>query len=562
VDGIPAAPPPVTVHERAWLGAGRPRRPSGASRYRSLPITRAVRAWTAVLAASAVGTVLLLLGTELPGPLRAADDAAYSLRVAPDSDTWDVLVWAREVLDGGRAGYRLLWVPTVLLLAWLARWRHLALYVGIMSLVAAASRLAGSDAALARAVRSSVTGSAADVVIPAWPIVVVSAVATATLHVLAPAGRARRAGWLAVVVAVSAVVLARLALGLDTVFAAAVSAALGCSATALAFALLAPECEVPVTYRRQVAAHLRLDEARRSRVLAALRDQLGLDVKDLAPYRLDGSAGSTPCRLHLAAGPVEHLFGKLYSTSHLRSDRRYKLARVLLYGRLEDEAPFSSVRRLVEHEDYMLRLLRDNGVRVPEPLGVVEVAAGREYMLVTELVPDAVELLQAELTDEVVDDALRQVRGLWRAGVAHRDIKPSNVLVRGSRVYLVDVSFGELRPSGWRQAVDLGNMLLSLALTVEAPRVLRRARLAFSEDELAEAVAASGSVTIPRQLRKRVRADGRDLLRELRAALPPHPPLAIQRWSVRRVALATAVVVSVPATVGLAVLNLRAGQLL
>ena len=40
--------------------------------------------------------------------------------------------------------------------------------------------------------------------------------------------------------------------------------------------------------------------------------------------------------------------------SHVRADRWYKLGRTILYGRLEDEAPFQSVRRLVEYEDYAL----------------------------------------------------------------------------------------------------------------------------------------------------------------------------------------------------------------
>ena len=163
-------------------------------------------------------------------------------------------------------------------------------------------------------------------------------------------------------------------------------------------------------YRREVKAHLRLDAEREERVCAAVRDQLRLELTGIEPYRLDGSAGSTPCRLRVAGGNPEFLFGKLYSLTHLRSDRWYKLARVLRYGRLEDEAPFASVRRLVEHEDYMLRLLRDAGVRVPEPVGVVEVVAGREYLLVTELVPGAVEILDlasGEVPDAVLDDALR-----------------------------------------------------------------------------------------------------------------------------------------------------------
>jgi hypothetical protein len=50
-----------------------------------------------------------------------------------------------------------------------------------------------------------------------------------------------------------------------------------------------------------------------------------------------------------------HLFGKIYSTSHLRADRWYKVGRSILYGQLEDEVPLGSVRRLALYEDYALR---------------------------------------------------------------------------------------------------------------------------------------------------------------------------------------------------------------
>ena len=83
-------------------------------------------------------------------------------------------------------------------------------------------------------------------------------------------------------------------------------------------------------------------------------------------------------------GPDEFLFAKLYTKGHVRADRWYKLWRTILYGSLEDEHPFQTVRRLVTYEDYALRLLQDIGVRTARPYGIVEITPEREYMLVTE----------------------------------------------------------------------------------------------------------------------------------------------------------------------------------
>lgn len=474
---------------------------------------------------------------------------------------WSAGAWGWLESVGGALSYRIVWVPVTLVLVRAARWRHLALYLGTVWLIATAALLAGGDVGLAEAVREGVTGSTDDVLLPAWPVLVLSAVATAGIRVLTPSGPWRRRGWVAAGLLVAGVAATRVALGADAASVALASAALGAAPVSVVFLLLAPESEFPVTYRPTVKAHLRLDGERTDRIRAAVRDQLGLTLTALEPYRLDGSAGSTPCRLTIGEAPGQ-LFGKLYATSHLRSDRWYKLVRVLRYGRLEDEAPFSSVRRLVEHEDYMLRLLRDGGVRVPEPVGVVEVVAGREYLLVTELVPDSVELLQRPVDEAVVGDALDQVRRLWAAGAAHRDIKPSNVLVRDMRVYLVDVSFGELRPSSWRQAVDLANMLLTLSLRVEPAQLVRWATPWFSAEELGEAFATTGPLTMPRQLRRRIDDTGRDLVGEFAALVPRHPRIRVQRWSVRRVLLALATVGGIVLTTILVVVNLRAGGLI
>jgi hypothetical protein len=86
-------------------------------------------------------------------------------------------------------------------------------------------------------------------------------------------------------------------------------------------------------------------------------------------------------------------------------------------------------------------------------------------------------------------------------------------------------------------------MMLVLATRSSCEQVYRRARLQFNDDEIAEAFAATSGITMPSQLRKAMRDQGRDLHAEFLRLLPEWaPPVAIQRWSVRRVGLTIGVV--------------------
>src|SRR4029453_3043756 len=229
----------------------------------------------------------------------------------------------------------------------------------------------------------------------------------------------------------------------------------------------------------------------------ALHDQLGLVVTQVEPFGLAGSAGSTPLRIKVKGDPPPQLFGKLYARSHLRADRWYKLGRELLYGRLEDEKPFHTVRRLVQQEDYALQKLYLAGLPTPRPYGVVELTPEREYLLVTEFFAGATELGEAEVDTQVIDDGLSIVRRLGDAGLAHRDINPPNLLVRDGRRFLIDVAFVEARPTPWREAVDLANMMLCLALRSSPELVYERAKRQFTVEEITEAFAATRGLAMP-----------------------------------------------------------------
>jgi tRNA A-37 threonylcarbamoyl transferase component Bud32 len=287
----------------------------------------------------------------------------------------------------------------------------------------------------------------------------------------------------------------------------------------------------------------------------ALADQLGLTALDVEPFGQAGSAGSTPLRIQVQgeAGTTRHVFGKLYARSHLRADRSYKLWRALLYGRLEDEKPFHTVKRLVQQEDYALALMQRAGLPSPEPYGVAELTPEREYLIVFEFIDGAREIGEAEVDDAIIDQGLAIVRRLWDANLAHRDIKPANLLVRDGKLYLIDVFFAEIHPSPWRQAVDLANMMLCLGLRSSPEQVYERALRQFSVQEITEAFAAARGLALPSQLRKMMRDQGRDLHAEFVRLLPAPPrPISVQRWSARRVGLLLVVLLALIPAIPLA----------
>ena len=396
---------------------------------------------------------------------------------------------------------------------------------------------------------------------PSLPVATLAVTLTVVGLALVPRGQWRQRWFVAAAVLISALGVARMYLGVDHPSDVWIGALLGPAIAVIVFKLFVPESIWPVSYDRGSKAHLDISGVRGQAIRTALREQLGIVVAEIEPFGQEGSGGSTPLRIKAEGEEDVYLFAKLYARSHLRSDRWYKVARTILYGSLEDEIRFQSVRRLVEYEDYMLLLLSRAGLPSPRPLGFVEITPEREYMIVTEFIDGAREMGDANVSDEVIDNALQVVRQMWDAGLAHRDIKPANVLVRDSEIVLIDPAFATVRPSAWRQAVDLANMMLILALRTSPERVYDRALRFFSPDDIAEAFAASHSVTIPSQsrsslneLKKRL---GVDIIARFKELAPTRPAISIQRWSRRRVFLTVGALFVFMLVISLVIDNIR-----
>jgi tRNA A-37 threonylcarbamoyl transferase component Bud32 len=530
----------------------RRRRPSGEPR----PLVRGIgwqrRAW-GLLATVLLGVVLAVAeATDAATGLdRAVADAAADLRTPTLVDvakTVDVLTAVPLIMV-------LRW-GTVLALAALGRFRHLVVFL---------TTFVVTDWVVARALHVAlerpdvpVLADAGTYAFPSRSIAALAITLVGVSLVLVPRGAARRtASWL-VHATLLVVVFSELILATDYVIPMGFSWLLATVLAGAAFRTFVPEDVFPVTLKRGGnAAHLDLGGERGEAIVRAMRDQLGVTVMNVEPFGLEGSGGSSPLRMTLDDG--SRVFAKVYSTSHARADRWYRVIREVLYGQLEDETPMGSVRRLVTYEDYALRSLRDAGVDVARTYGVVELTPNREYMLVTEFFEGGRSLSDSDVDDTVIDGGLDLVRHLWDAGFAHRDLKPANLLVVGGHLQLVDVSALEVRPSPWRQAVDLANMMLCLALRSDADRVYARATSVFTPDEIAEGFASAVGLAIPTELSEKLKADGRPLIDRFKELAPAREPVSIQRWSPRRAALTAAVGAGVLVLAGMLVDSVRAG---
>jgi tRNA A-37 threonylcarbamoyl transferase component Bud32 len=532
--GTASLPPDPAVRRTT-----RRRRPTGAPPPLPHPVSVTTRAWLILAVVVLAGVIVI----SLQAPSLRLDNQVNTavLRLFARART----PWLTDVANGiytagSGWGATVLGLSAVVLTIAFRRWRHLLVFLCSLFLLQLATQNITEGMTRPRPYGVLIIAGWAGYSAPALAVTILTFLLTSIAYCLVVPGRPRSYAKAAIAVIVVVFCLACLYLAVDHVDDLLLGVALAVAIPVSAFRFFTPNEVFPVAYRRGNTAHVDVTGRRGEAIRQGVRDQLGLTVTGITPVGLASSAGSTPLRLQTEGAPQEYLFAKLYTKGHVRADRWYKIWRTILYGSLEDEHPFQTVRRLAEYEDYLLRLLQDAGVTVARPYGIVEITPEREYLLVTEYFDGAVEIGGADLDDQLIDQGLSLIRTLWDAGIAHRDIKPGNLMVRAGQLLLIDVAFAQVRPSPWRQAVDLGNMMLVLAVRTDPARVYQRALNYFTEAELAEAFAATRGVASPTQLRAFMKRDPRDLLAEFRKLAPQRRPIVLQRWSVRRVSLAAA----------------------
>jgi hypothetical protein len=286
--------------------------------------------------------------------------------------------WLTDVANGISAagsgwGATVVGLSAVVLTIVFRRWRHLLVFLCSLFLLEVATTLITAGTTRPRPYGVLIIGSWTGYSTQALSVTIPTFLLMSIAYCLVVPGRPRSYAKAATAVIVAMFCLARLYLAVDHVDDLLLGVALAVAIPVSAFRFFTPNEVFPVAYRRGNTAHVDVTGRRGEAIRQGTRDQLGFTVTGITPVGLESSAGSTPLRLRVEGCPQEYLFAKLYTKGHVRADRWYKIWRTILYGSLEDEHPFQTVRRLAEYEDYALRLLQDVGITVARPYGIVEI---------------------------------------------------------------------------------------------------------------------------------------------------------------------------------------------
>jgi glycosyltransferase 2 family protein len=218
----------------------------------------------------------------------------------------------------------------------------------------------------------------------------------------------------------------------------------------------------------------------------------GVHLAELDPASVD-ARGSTPWFGTTVEG--ERLFIKVLDGENRSADLLFRLVRFIRLRRSGgDLAPFSSLRRAVEHEALLSLRATSVGLPTPELVAVSEI--GHDGMLLAYRAIDGASLdavEDADLTDDVLARIWALVADMRAAGIAHRDLRLANVFLARStdgsvEPLLIDFGFAELAAPDMLLDSDVAELLASTAPRVGVERAVDAAEQVLGTDALRRSV--------------------------------------------------------------------------
>jgi len=232
---------------------------------------------------------------------------------------------------------------------------------------------------------------------------------------------------------------------------------------------------------------------------------------------LRAAKGSRP--FEATAGDGNGLFVKVFGSDQRDADLLYRAWRGIRLRGVGDTRPAASLFKAVEHEALLGVMAERAGVAVPHVGQVIKAGDGSVLLTMDLVAGTSLDEVPADrITDQLARTLWREVGQLHQARIAHRSLHGSNIMIGqdGSAV-LVDFSFAELAATSRQRAIDVAELLTSLAGRIGPDRAVAAAAAAIGADGVAAAVPLLQPLALSVGTRRAIKGqDG--LLKNTRAA--------------------------------------------
>jgi undecaprenyl-diphosphatase len=250
-------------------------------------------------------------------------------------------------------------------------------------------------------------------------------------------------------------------------------------------------------------------------VAAALRAG-GVPVSQVTgPLR--AAKGSRP--FQATTGDGNGLFVKVFGSDQRDADLLYRAWRGIRLRGVGDTRPAASLFKAVEHEALLGVMAERAGVAVPHVGQVIKAGDGSVLLTMDLVAGTSLDQVPADrITDQLARTLWREVGRLHRARIAHRSLHGSNIMIsQDGCPRLADFSFAELAATSRQRAIDVAELLTSLAGRIGPDRAVAAAAAEIGASGVAAAVPLLQPLALSDGTRRAIK--GQDaLLKNTRAA--------------------------------------------
>ena len=187
----------------------------------------------------------------------------------------------------------------------------------------------------------------------------------------------------------------------------------------------------------------------------------------------------------------KNYFLKVVSKENFVADWLFKSWRKIIYRRLEDEAPFFTPKRQIEHESYVANLALANGLKTPKIVGVYEIGINNWAQMQEMIDGKSLDRVDTKLvTDTVLNKIFGMVKSLHDAQIIHRDLRTANIFLDSkNEPWLIDFGFGEASVKREKSYRDIVELIASMSVLVGVDRTVRAAVKNLPKEDIVLALA-------------------------------------------------------------------------